>query len=308
MKTLLSYVLFGNEGRFWNNIPYILIANATTFPNFHMKFYNHKDCMNHIFYPLLSKPAKIFDNIEIEIIDAPIQGTKFTIWRMKPLWENDVDYFFCRDLDYLVTETERKAVEHFIQSEDKYSMCMRCYHLHTIPLMAGLCGFKVKEVFDSIKDKAATFESYLQYGIDKLRLDFHEGTDEKWVWGCDQRLLGAFFASMLKEGHHLDCPLQTGEKAHLVGWNFKPHYFKQYKDIKLPNECDKEIMDFTKTIFSEHKGDLFIGQPYITSGYQTNQLLNLACSKGIRMAQLLRDVFNNHPEIKFNLDEENPLL
>ena len=298
MKKLLSYVLFGNDVDFWNNIPYILMANAATFPDFYMKFYIHKDCMNHIFYPLLSEPAKVFDNIEIEIIDESIQGTKLTIWRMKPLWENDVDYLFCRDLDYLVTETERKAMEYFIQSKNKYSMCMRCYHLHTIPLMAGLCGFKTKEVLDSIKGKAATFEGYLQYGIDKLHLD-----NKGWTWGCDQTLLKSFFGPMLKEGAHLDCPLQTGEGAHLVGWNIKPHYFKHYKDIKLPDECDKEIMNFTKDIFHNHPGDLFIGQPYITSGHQTSELLKLACSKRIHVAEVLKETFNNHPEIKFNLDD-----
>ena len=95
MKKLLSYVLFGTEGRFWNNIPYILMANAATYPDFHMKFYVHRDCVNYTLFPLLSEPAKAFDNIEIEVVDEPIQGTRLTIWRMKPLWEDDADYLFC---------------------------------------------------------------------------------------------------------------------------------------------------------------------------------------------------------------------
>ncbi|MEK0336341.1 MAG: hypothetical protein QQN41_02780 [Nitrosopumilus sp.] len=301
MKKVLSYVLFGNEGRFWNGIPYILIANTATYPGFHMKFYVHKDCVNHVLFPLLSEPEKVFDNIEIEIIDEPIQGTKFTIWRMKPLWEKDIDYLFCRDLDYIVTETERKSVEYFIQSKDKITHCMRCYHLHTIPLMAGLCGFKVKDVFELIKNKASTFEKYLQFGIDELHLDVYSDT-EKWVWGCDQKLLGAFFDSVLKTGNHLDCPLQSGEKARLFGCNFKPISFKHYQDIQLPKECDKEIMDFSKDML----GSLFVGQPYIPSGWHTNAIMNLACSKGFQIAEVLKKVFCDYPKIQLNLDEEKP--
>ena len=305
MKKLLSYVLFGTEGRFWNNIPYILIANAATYPDFHMKFYVHRDCVNYTLFPLLSEPAKAFDNIEIEVIDEPIQGTRLTIWRMKPLWENDADYLFCRDLDYIVTEMERKAVEFFIQAKDKYSMCMRCYHLHTIPFMAGLCGFKVREVFRSIKEKAATFDDYLQYGINELHLDVFEGSSgpEEWVWGCDQKLLGAFFAPMLrKEEHHLDCPLQSGERAPLVGWNFKKANYKNYKNIELPKECNQEIMDFSKDLL----GSLFIGQPYCIAGYHTNKIIELACSKGFPIAEVLKKTFKDHPEIVFNLDEGRP--
>ncbi len=301
MKKLLSYVLFGNEGRFWNNIPYLLIANAATYPDFYMKFYIHKDCVNHVLYPLLSEPEKAFDNIEIEVIDEAIEGTKLTIWRMKPLWEKDVDYLFCRDLDYIVTEVERKCVEYFLRKKDRYSTCMRCYSLHTIPLMAGLCGFKVKKVFQSIRKKASTFKEYLQFGIDKLHLDVYSDT-EKWIWGCDQKLLGAFFADMLKEGHHLDCPLQSGEKAPTPGWHFEKASYQQYKDISLPKEYDKEIMDFSKDML----GSLFIGQPYITSGWHTNKIMNLACSKGFQIAEVLKKTFKEHPEIKFNLDEAKP--
>lgn len=301
-------MLFGTEGRFWNNIPYILIANAATYPDFHMKFYVHKDCVDYVHFPLLSEPAKVFDNIEIEVIDEPEQGTKFTIWRMKPLWDNrDIDYLFCRDLDYIVTEMERKSVEYFIQNKNKITHCMRCYNLHSIPFMAGLCGFKVQEVFGIIKNKAATFESYLQYGINELHLDTFEDTDEKWVWGCDQKLLGSFFTPMLKEfaHRHLDCPLQTGEKARLTEWNFKRVLYKDYANIEIPKECNRKIMDFSEDMM---KGCSFIGQPYISSGWHTNALINLACSEGLQIAVVLKKVFQDHPRIcsAFNLDEKKP--
>jgi len=304
MKKLLSYALFGTEGRYWNQIPYLMIANAATYPNFHMRFYVQKDLVNYNLFPLLSEPEKLFDNIEIEIMDESIHGTKQTIWRMKPIWEDDVDYLFCRDLDYIVTEMERKAVEKFLQEKDMRSMCMRCYHLHSIPIMAGLCGFKVKEVFECIKNKASTFDKYIQYGIDKLHLDVFVGSNgpEEWIWGCDQKLLGSFFASMLKQGKHLDCPLQTGKDAPLVGWDFTKVLFRDYKNIELPKECDKEIMDFGKDLL----GKGFIGQPYCIGGYYTNKIIELACSKGFQIAEVLKKTFKDHPEIVFNLDEGRP--
>lgn len=289
MKKVLSYILFGTEGRFWNNIPYILMANSAIYPDFHMKFYVQRECVEYCLYPLLSEPAREFDNIEIEVIDEPIQGTRHTIWRMKPLWENDVSHLFCRDLDYVVTETERKCVEFFIQKSDKIMHCMRCYHLHSIPLMAGLCGFKVPELFEKIKNRASTFEEYLRFG--ELNVD----SCREWIWGCDQSLLRDFFTPLVNK-YHLDCPVQTANT--LGAWSCKEAPKSVYENIELPAH-DKELMDLSTSML-EH---LFIGQPYIIPGYLTKKWLDLGSSRGLRMADILKKTFADHPEIQLGLDE-----
>ena len=272
MKKLLSYILFGDEGRYWNNIPFVIIANSFIYSDFHMKFFVHEACVKHPFFPLLRESAKEFSNIDLEIINQPAERTKLTIWRMKPLWENDADFLFCRDLDYAPTDLERKSVEYFTKQTVKSFCGIRSYHLHTIILMAGMCGFKIKEMHAIIKGKAPTFDSYLKFGVNFV------GYCKDWRWGCDQALLRDFFHPFLEE-HFLDFPIQTAPK-NIASVNVALRLPDDYKKIKLPL-CNEAVLNYSSSLSN------FAGQPFACKGEQLRRLMSIADNKTVRFFKKL---------------------
>lgn len=276
MKKLLSYVLFGGEERFWNNIPYLLITNSFVYQDFHMKFFVHEDCIKSSLFSLLGEPARKFDNIEIEIVNEPVKGTKLTIWRMKPLWEDDVEYLFCRDIDYAITDLERKSVEYFIKQTDRSICSIRSYHLHTTPLMAGLCGFKVKEVYEKIKNRASSFAEYIDFGIKNVEYC------KNWWWGCDQALLRDFFSPLLNSCL-LDCVVQNAPKK--VGRiKSKLCLPSEYDKVELPL-CNKKVLEFGSSLSG------FVGQPFICNSTQLKQLMDLDNNE---MVEIFRKLFKDN--------------
>lgn len=201
MKKLISYVLWGNHCRYLHNIPYLLIANSCIYPDFTMRFYVHKESMGYTNTTLLEKVAEEFSNVELEIIDTSIKGTQLSILRMKPLWEEDIDYLFCRDIDYAVSTLEKKSVDYFLCQKECIIQGIRSYIYHKMPLMGGLTGFDVKQVYEKIKLVAPTFEDYVEWGIENV---YKCG---KGQWGCDQSLLMEFFKYMKLYKCVLNCPL-----------------------------------------------------------------------------------------------------
>lgn len=274
MKKLLSYMLFGEEGRYWNNIPYLLIANSFIYDDFHMKFFVHEACTESPFFPLLEGPAKKFSNIEIEVLNEPVDKMKLTIWRMKPLWESDADFLFCRDLDYAITDLERKSVEYFTEYSTKGFCGIRSYHLHTVMLMAGLCGFRVKDMCKKVKEYASSFEEYLQFGIKNVNYC------KDWRWGCDQALLRDFFRPFLKDSF-LDFPIQTAPQK-IATVNVSLCVTSKYDKIKL--SCNEKILDFSTSLSG------FLGQPFICKTAQLQEMMSIATNETVEFyRRLFRD-------------------
>lgn len=251
MKKILSYVLWGSSGRYWNNIPYLLIANSYVYPDFITRIYVHKNSTGRSYF----KSLHLFNNVEVVVIDMPYMGTKLTTVRMIPLWEDDVEYLFCRDLDYALHSMEVKCVRHFINQSECTIHNIRGCGSHRLPLMAGLCGFKVKEV--SVKHLAPTFDDYLKWGYKNVK------GCQKWQWECDQFLLRDFFKSLY--GSILDCPQGDAWKR-LENISAKQCLPSQYENASVP-DCKvlDEIFE-TKTIKWTAKWDVkpnFLGRRWV---------------------------------------------
>lgn len=77
--------------------------------------------------------------IEIEMCeDAPL--TKAMLWRMKPCFDENVEYTICRDLDSPLTYREAQAVNYWIKS-GKAAHAITDSISHNIPMMGGMIGF-----------------------------------------------------------------------------------------------------------------------------------------------------------------------
>lgn len=138
--------------------------------------------------------------------------------------------------------------------------------------MAGMCGFKIKEMHAIIKGKAPTFDSYLKFGVNFV------GYCKDWRWGCDQALLRDFFHPFLEE-HFLDFPIQTAPK-NIASVNVALRLPDDYKKIKLPL-CNKAVLNYSSSLSN------FAGQPFACKGEQLRRLMSIADNKTVRFFKKL---------------------
>ena len=265
MKKIISFVLFGTEGRYCGNMAYNLIANSSIYPDFHLRFYVHKNSMETKGFKLLKTVADKIPTVELETIDTDYQGTMLTTMRMKPLWEEEVEFLFCRDLDSIINSLERMSVEYFMKS-GKGIHGIRSYVLHTVPFLAGLCGFKRSVIIDKIKKIAPTFEDYIKWGMEKV-----DYCKKGWIWGCDQALLRDFFSSLGLYNKALDCPQFTAPLT-IAGYNPTMAPMSRYEKIKIVN-CDMKVLEYSNSI---SKG--FTGSPLLANTDQVYHLMEISNS------------------------------
>lgn len=119
--------------------------------------------------------------IELRVINPtdkletqPISGIGM-LWRMLPIWENDVNYVFCRDLDSILTPRQMKFVLAFLKSN---------YNIHNIldnpshaGLMGGMCGFKA----EYIRNKYSTFASMIKSYNTDVSFWSNKNTDQLFL-------------------------------------------------------------------------------------------------------------------------------
>ena len=271
MKKILSYVLFGSEGRYWGNVQYLLIANSAIYPDFHMRFYVHKESMPLPGFQVLLKMKEMFPNVEIEIITTPYQGTQLTNWRMKPLWEDDVEILLCRDLDYIINALERKSVQHFLNHPEHLIHVIRSYHLHTTPYMAGLVGFRCQPIKNIIRRAVPSFERYLEWGRTNVSYC------KDWRWGCDQALLRDFFGRLGLYPRTMDCPQYTAPTS-IAEFNPTVVLPEAYQTIDMPG-CNLEALAYSESISPG-----FTGAPAVATTDQVqalSKIVNNVMSKAV---------------------------
>jgi hypothetical protein len=114
----------------------------------------------------------------VHVMGATPARTKGMAWRLRPIFDNDVGYAFCRDLDALPMPRDRAACEQFMRSG-----CIT----HTIHdnvahagIMGGLCGFHAPLLKDwtgltSLDQFFATAERFKpawdEHGTDQIVLN-----------------------------------------------------------------------------------------------------------------------------------------
>ena len=98
------------------------------------------------------------------------------LWRLMPLFDDSVEYVFCRDVDAMPRVKDRKAVEAFIASK---------YVVHAIldrpahaGLMGGMGGFFASKIREMLPEKswleyASKPLDWAKHGADQVFLDHH---------------------------------------------------------------------------------------------------------------------------------------
>ena len=253
MKNVISYVLCGDEDKRWIDLTYAIVANSAIYPNFVSRFYIHESGKASRFYPFIVSLAEKFPElIDIEIIGEPIVGTKLTCYRVKPIWEDDVNILLCRDLDHITNAPERKSVEWFMQHVGSLHS-IRSYHLHTVPYMAGLCAFKCQDVKPRAIKVAPTFQDYLNWSSKNVK------ACKDWRWGCDQAILRDFFGACGLYKDSMDCPQLT---APLKIHDYPAILVKEtvYEKV-VPTYCNMLALAYSTSIAPSFTGQPIDAQP-----------------------------------------------
>jgi len=240
---ILSYSLFEPQkkydGRFWDihdggnrywyNLPAMVVLNRLLYPDFKIYIYISSNIKNNPLYALL---VLLQDKGHISLVEIELDysNTEPTLFRYKPLLNQECDVLLCRDIDSLPTVDEVRATKYFIESEFR-ATTIRSHTNHTCEgavVLAGLCGFRPKTIDLEYK----SFDCLM-----------NDATGE---WGFDQNFL---IRSLTKDKrwtskHFLDSRISSEE--HKVGkplikcTSFNENYYR--KQINL--DIDREILIF----------------------------------------------------------------
>lgn len=119
------------------------------------------------------------NNLSISINEGYPALCEGMLWRMKPIWTQDVSHVLCRDADAITTYKEAQAVQVWIESG---------FYFHAINdnpshggLMGGLTGFETSS-FKSITGLNSFDEMVSGYSLSER--------------GSDQHLLNAFLSNI----------------------------------------------------------------------------------------------------------------
>lgn len=151
------------------------------------------------------------------------------LWRLKPLFYNGVTHVIARDADAITTYREAQAVQEWVDSGLGFHG-ITDDPAHTIPIMGGLCGFRV----DHFKQ---TFPEY--------------DTFEKLVSGSDLRNHGS-------DQNLLMSKIYPKAKSNMMG-----HFFQGCKEqVKITkHSVSKQIPGVSPKLWESNLTCRMIGSP-----------------------------------------------
>lgn len=258
------------QDRYWYNIPAVYIANTLLYPDFNINVFISENVKTHPLYPLLLKLSKA-DNFTLLSSNMNYLNTEPTMWRMIPFFKKETDILLCRDIDSLPTINEVKSTLQFIES-DYLIHTMRTHRQHnsqSTHILAGLCGFKPKELRNKNIPHFSDFKTYYSYS----------GRG----WGCDQNTLIDLFYNKVNDKKEIFLDSALTSTTHEVTKNNLTGYldFQNY-------DFQNEVLDFLDN-FTE-----WSGEPIDFRGDNLNKLLNY----NFEICDFVKNIINSIPDLK----------
>lgn len=185
MKKIISIALFGDGSKkdgsgtnYHRYLPTFVLAHHNLFPaSEHWGLHVHVDNLT-----LNGEYGRLLRNMEsLNLLTLVVMGdaalTKAMLWRMAPVFDGNVDYVFCRDIDCIPMPRDRAVCNVFIASN------CATHTVHDsqshVGIMGGLCGFQTS----SFKNAAR------MYSLTDL-YSFARKTEAEWAQhGTDQIVL-----------------------------------------------------------------------------------------------------------------------
>lgn len=199
MKNVVSYSLFwcGKDEHallYTNGLRAIVLAHHNLFPGWTLRIHHDGTLTRD------PKAARLIRWAEQGLVELRHMGPadrlcEAMLWRMSPVWDEQVSYVLCRDTDSLLTGRDRRASEEFFRSGAALH-CLNDHVQHGAPIMGGMCSFhapRARQLLD-----AKTFEAFCRdyplatHGDDQLLL-----RDRAWPALlsslCEHRISGREF-------------------------------------------------------------------------------------------------------------------
>lgn len=187
MKRVVSYALFGENTRYAQFLPAVLRAHHALFSKsqgWELRIHLDDNALGTKYGAVLESLARE-GLVELRWMRmAPL--CRAMMWRLAPLWDDEVEVTFCRDIDALPTPRDRTCMEAFMASP-AWVHTIHDNQMHD-GIMGGLSGFKRKA-----KLAASSLEALCSLAG---RVDWAKH-------GTDQDVLNRFFQLPLFEHYFL---------------------------------------------------------------------------------------------------------
>jgi len=178
MKKVITTALFGEGNLYAQYIGALVRGCLNLFPL-------AEDWRLHVFVDKLAAHATLGRLRDAGLIDVTEMGPAplcwACLWRMIPVFDPEVDYVFCRDIDAAVMPRDRACISEFIAS----GLVVHNIHDHVqhVDMLGGLCGFRTAVFREKIR----------LYSIGELRAAADKLRWRPWeVKGVDQDVLNVF--------------------------------------------------------------------------------------------------------------------
>jgi len=147
MKKIASYALFGHHVThgtrqfYWDHIPALVRAHHNLYPDWELRV--HVDSTYHEDRSRLLRAFEAEGLVNIVHCGENTACCRSMLWRMQPAWDTTVDYVVCRDMDSAPCPKDAKTIKQWIESGATLHT-VNDNHQHTVVMMGGMVGFKVK--------------------------------------------------------------------------------------------------------------------------------------------------------------------
>lgn len=148
MKRVVAVSFFGEPkkaARYWPYFGPVIRAHHNLFSKWVYRIYHDQHIDSHPYGVSLRKMADrgLVELVLIAPKGTPVMIEKAMLWRLLPLWDDDVEHFVIRDVDMLASYRERCAVETWMRSGLAAHSMSDKKGDHDWPAINGMMGFEV---------------------------------------------------------------------------------------------------------------------------------------------------------------------
>ena len=182
MKKVISVSIFDGMSKrnidnfYWAALIHVVRGYLTIFPDWELWIY-HDSSLYDAIYGSVLLTLEERGLVKLTYVKENELLCKAMMWRLRPIFDDSVDYVLCRDVDHVPTGRERAIVDAFVSS-DKIALGINDAWAHTIPLMGGMVGFKTKELKKRLQ--ANSLDELLNRHKSRFAFERH-GTDQHFL-------------------------------------------------------------------------------------------------------------------------------
>lgn len=138
-KKVVSYSVFGSDCFYWCNVPVVLAVHHLLMPDWELRLHHDGRLEVHPYGKALRRAS---ENGLLKLVRCnAAPSTLSMLWRLQPLWDEDVEVVACRDIDSLPCPRDRRCLDAFIET-GLAAHVIRDHVSHGALMMGGTVAFR----------------------------------------------------------------------------------------------------------------------------------------------------------------------